>query len=82
LATSRSHFSTSIFAVSTSSTSPACSNWVTKGGFPNDNNLLKLLYIGIQNASKEWKACSVKPFGYDADPELEFDFISVGYRSA
>ena len=25
----------------------------TKGGFPNDNSLLKLLYLGIQNASKK-----------------------------
>lgn len=26
----------------------------TKGGFPNDNILLKLLFMGIQNASKKW----------------------------
>jgi len=26
----------------------------TKGGFPNDNSLLKLLFLGIQNASKKW----------------------------
>ena len=26
----------------------------TKGAFPNDNSLLKLLYMGIQNASKKW----------------------------
>ena len=26
----------------------------TKGGFPNDNRLLKLLFMGIQNASKKW----------------------------
>jgi putative transposase len=26
----------------------------TKGGFPNDMSLLKLLYLGIQNASKKW----------------------------
>jgi transposase-like protein len=26
----------------------------TKGGFPNDLSLLKLLYLGIQNASKKW----------------------------
>ena len=26
----------------------------TKGGFPNDSSLLKLLYMGIQNASKKW----------------------------
>jgi putative transposase len=26
----------------------------TKGGFPNDNSLLKLLYLGIQHASKKW----------------------------
>jgi len=26
----------------------------TKGGFPNDNSLLKLLFMGIQNASKKW----------------------------
>ncbi len=28
----------------------ACS----KGAFPNDNSLLKLLYAGIQNAEKKW----------------------------
>ena len=26
----------------------------TKGGFPNDDSLLNLLYIGIVNASKRW----------------------------
>jgi transposase-like protein len=26
----------------------------TKGAFPNENRLLKLLYAGIQNASKKW----------------------------
>ncbi len=26
----------------------------TKGSFPNQNSLLKLLYMGIQNASKKW----------------------------
>jgi transposase-like protein len=26
----------------------------TKGAFPNHNSLLKLLYMGIQNASKKW----------------------------
>ena len=26
----------------------------TKGGFPNENSLLKLLYAGIVNASKKW----------------------------
>ena len=26
----------------------------TKGGFPNDDSLLKLLYMGIENASKKW----------------------------
>ena len=26
----------------------------TKGGFPNENSLLKLLYLGIQYASKKW----------------------------
>jgi transposase-like protein len=26
----------------------------TKGGFPNENSLLKLLYLGVQNASKKW----------------------------
>jgi putative transposase len=26
----------------------------TKGGFPNENSLLKLLYVGINNASKKW----------------------------
>jgi len=27
----------------------------TKGAFPNENSLLKLLYLGIQNASKKWR---------------------------
>ena len=26
----------------------------TKGAFPNENSLLKLLYLGIQNAQKKW----------------------------
>ena len=26
----------------------------TKGGFPNDDSLLNLLFMGIQNASKKW----------------------------
>jgi transposase-like protein len=26
----------------------------TKGAFPNQDSLLKLLYMGIQNASKKW----------------------------
>ncbi len=26
----------------------------TKGAFPNENSLLKLLYMGIQNATKKW----------------------------
>ena len=26
----------------------------TKGGFPDDDSLLKLLYMGIVNASKKW----------------------------
>ncbi|PTN12085.1 mutator family transposase [Nitrosomonas aestuarii] len=26
----------------------------TKGGFPNQNSLLKLLYVGIKNASRKW----------------------------
>jgi transposase-like protein len=26
----------------------------TKGAFPNDDSLLKLLYVGIQNAEKKW----------------------------
>lgn len=26
----------------------------TKGVFQNENSLLKLLYMGIQNASKKW----------------------------
>ncbi len=26
----------------------------TKGAFPNKDSLLKLLYMGIQNASKKW----------------------------
>lgn len=26
----------------------------TKGAFPNENSLLKFLYMGIQNSSKKW----------------------------
>ena len=26
----------------------------TKGGFPNEDSLMKLLYLGVQNASKKW----------------------------
>jgi len=39
----------------------------TKGAFPNENSLLKLLYAGILNASEKWRACPTKCFGYDAD---------------
>lgn len=28
----------------------------TKGAFPNENSLLKLLYMGIQNAQEKWTA--------------------------
>ena len=38
----------------------------TKGGFPNENSLLKLLYVGIKNASKKMDDASIK---------LEFDII-------
>jgi len=31
-----------------------CKLTKTVGGFPNDNSLLKLLYLGTQNASKKW----------------------------
>ncbi|NIB44919.1 IS256 family transposase [Pseudomaricurvus alkylphenolicus] len=27
----------------------------TKGAFPNENSLLKLLYLGVENASKKWR---------------------------
>ena len=27
---------------------------VNQGALPNENSLLKLLYMGIQNASKKW----------------------------
>jgi putative transposase len=26
----------------------------TKGGFPNEDSLMKLLYLGVQNASRKW----------------------------
>tara|TARA_R110002072_G_scaffold28285_2_gene91033 strand:- start:179 stop:400 length:222 start_codon:yes stop_codon:yes gene_type:complete len=26
----------------------------TKGAFPNENSLLKLLFVGIQNMTKKW----------------------------
>ena len=26
----------------------------TKGAFPNEDSLLKLLYLGVQNAAKKW----------------------------
>ena len=29
----------------------------TKGAFPNENSLLKLLYMGILNASEKWTMC-------------------------
>ena len=38
----------------------------TKGAFPNENSLLKLLYMGIQNASKKMDHAIAK---------LEFDFV-------
>ena len=40
----------------------------TKGAFPNENSLLKLLYLGIENASKKWRACPTQCFGHDVVP--------------
>ena len=41
----------------------------TKGGFPNENSLLKLLYMGILNAQKKWtmliKNCSLTLYQLD-----------------
>jgi transposase-like protein len=51
----------------------------TKGGFPNEYSLLKLLYLGVQNASKKWRACPTKCFGHNADPELEHHAVPVGH---
>jgi transposase-like protein len=41
-----------------------------KGAFPNENSLLKLLYMGIQNAQKK---------GDNAYEKLAFDHFSIGY---
>ncbi len=50
----------------------------TKGDFPNEESLMKLLYLGIQNASKKWRACPTKCFGYYADAKLEPDTVTTG----
>jgi hypothetical protein len=42
------------FAVRCSKLLPFRKLTKTKGAFPNENSLLKLLYLGIQNASKKW----------------------------
>lgn len=43
----------------------------TKGAFPNENSLLKLLYAGMLNATEKWRACPAKRFGYNANSKLE-----------
>jgi transposase-like protein len=41
----------------------------TKGVFPNENSLLKLLYLGLNERARKMD---------NADPELEFDIAPVG----
>jgi transposase-like protein len=41
----------------------------TKGAFPNENSLLKLLYLGLNERARKMD---------NADPELEFDIVPVG----
>ena len=46
----------------------------TKGAFPNENSLLKLLYMGIQNAQKKW----TKPI---ANWNLTLSQLAILYES-
>ena len=39
--------------------------------FPSDDSAKKVVYLAIQQASKKWRACPTKCFGYDANTELE-----------
>jgi transposase-like protein len=53
----------------------------TKGAFPNENSLLKLLFVGIQNMTKKW-TCALsraRKSSWGAYSQLEFDIISITY---
>ncbi len=34
--------------------------------FPTDDSAKKVIYLAIMDASKKWRACPMKCFGYDA----------------
>jgi len=45
--------------------------------FSTDDAAKKVLYLAIQNASKKWRACPTKCFGYDAHQGLEARIESI-----
>ncbi len=57
----------------------------TKGTFPNDGSLLKLLYIGIQNAQKKWtlpirnRSLTISQLAIHFDGRLD-DALELQYR--
>ena len=50
-----------------------------RGAFPHDDAIRKLLYLGLKNVSKKWRACPTKSIGYDAHPGLESGIKPVHY---
>ena len=45
--------------------------------FPTDDSAKKVIYLAIQDASKKWRVCPTKCFGYDADQKLEISPQSI-----
>jgi len=45
--------------------------------FPTDDSAKKVIYLATQAASKKWRACPTKCFGYDTHQELETRIQSV-----
>ena len=45
--------------------------------FPTDDAAKKVIYLAIQNASKKWRACPTKCFGYNAHQGLEASTESI-----
>ena len=50
-----------------------------RGAFPHDDAIRKLLYLGLRNVAKKWRACPAKRFGHPADPRLESRAQPVHY---
>jgi len=49
----------------------------TRKLFPSDDAAKKVIYLAVEAASRKWKACPTKCFGYDANSKLETGIESV-----